>query len=380
MSELRELRQLREDNRKLKGLVADLSLDKTTPSCPSKQRASISSRYFSKISTGLMIPCIWCVLVFSSSLLVSVEGQSSVQEEPMVGQKALLSEVLSEEKVVRSLVLNRLGLQVARTIVAHAVYHLHKVETPSRLVHHVDALRRDGLLVLHDFLPASEFDALRSEYFDAYDRYREQLFTANSTNLYEMAYFHRLPPDGIPHARRFVDNPMLHQLLEGGERRSWAEFFHFSGLEYITYGETGDPDPQVTLHADAFYHTHKAWLYIEDVRPEDGPLAVVKGTHRFTLRQIPHIYSHSLETGVDPSRRIESEEMRRAGLQETLVTCPKNTLVIANTGAYHRRTPGKPGARRYAIQVVARANPFVFRTGMVARTRKIFAKRSSEVA
>ncbi len=29
VSELRELRQLREENRKLKGLVADLSLDKT---------------------------------------------------------------------------------------------------------------------------------------------------------------------------------------------------------------------------------------------------------------------------------------------------------------------------------------------------------------
>ena len=29
ISELRELRQLREENRKLKGLVADLSLDKT---------------------------------------------------------------------------------------------------------------------------------------------------------------------------------------------------------------------------------------------------------------------------------------------------------------------------------------------------------------
>lgn len=298
----------------------------------------------------------------------------------MVRQKALLSEILSEEKVVRSRLLNRLGLQVARTMVAHAVYHLHKVETPSRLNHHVEALRRDGLLVLHDFLSASEFDALRSEFFDAYDRYREQLFTVNSTNLYEMAYLHRLPPDGIPHARRFLDSPTLHQLLEGAEKRSWAEFFHFSGLEYITYGESGEPDPQLSLHADAFYHTHKAWLYIENVRPEDGPLAVVKGTHRFTLRQIPHIYSHSLGKGVDPSRRITSEEMKRVGLQETLVTCPKNTLVIANTGAYHRRTQGTPGAKRYAIQVVARATPFLFRTGIIARTRNTLAKRSSEVA
>jgi len=295
----------------------------------------------------------------------------------MPPRESLLSQIISGEKVIPAPALNRLGLQVARAVIAHTLYNLHKVSTPPSLKHHAETLRRDGILILPDFIPPDEFDALRDEFFEAYDRYRDELFTAKSTNLYEMAYLHRLPLGSIPHARRFVASATVQQLLEGGEKRSWAEFFHFSGLEYITYGESGAPDPQVTLHADAFYHTHKAWLYIEDVTPENGPLAIVKGTHRVTLRQIPYIYSHSLEKGVDPSRRIASEEMKRVGVQETVVTCPRNTLVIVNTGAYHRRTQGKPGTRRYGIQIVARATPFAFRTGMIARVKSILAKRRS---
>jgi hypothetical protein len=87
-------------------------------------------------------------------------------------------------------------------------------------------------------------------------------------------------------------------------------------------------------------------------------LAVIKGTHHLTFDQIPYIYSHSNRTGEDASRRILPEEMERQGLKETLVTVNKNTLVIANTHAYHRRTQGIDGAKRYAVHIMARAKPF----------------------
>jgi hypothetical protein len=277
----------------------------------------------------------------------------------MAAEKSLWSQITSDQKIVPSPTLNRLGLQVARALTAHTLYTLRSVPTPPSVASQVEALRRDGVLVVNDFLPESEFEAVRSEFFETYDKYRDKLLVLDSINLYEMAYLHNLPSDAVPHARKLVADTKLHTLMEGAEKRPWKKFFQFAGFEYITYGESGKPDPQITLHADAFYHTHKAWLYMEDVTPENGPFAVVKGTHRLTARQIPHIYSHSLEQGVDPSRRISKEEMERLGLEETLVTCPKNTLVIANTGAYHRRTQGKPGTRRFGVQIMARATPFV---------------------
>lgn len=276
----------------------------------------------------------------------------------MAAQKSLWSLIASDQKLVPNPILNRLGLQVARAMTAHGVYHLRRVSTPSSVDSRVRALRRDGLLIIKDFLAASEFEAVRRECFETFGQYHEKMLVLESITRYEIAYFHNLPPDSIPHARRFIADATVHALLEGAEKRRWSQMFQFAGFEYITYGESGAPDPQVTLHADAFYHTHKAWLYIEDVTPENGPLAIVKGTHRLSLQQIPYIYAHSCKEGVDPSRRISRKELERLGLQETVVTCPKNTLVLANTGAYHRRTEGHPGAKRYAMHIMTRTTPF----------------------
>lgn len=277
----------------------------------------------------------------------------------MVEQESLLASILSDRKTIPNPMLNRLGLQVARTVTAHALYHLRRVPTPSRYKDHVETLRRDGIVVIHDFLPREAFEALRHEFFDVYERHHDALLTLESMNVYEIAYFHKLPSESIPRSRQFIADPAVQALFEGGERRPWQKVFQFAGFERVRYGAaTREPDPQVSLHADAFYHTYKSWLYLEDVTEEDGPLALVKRSHHLTWQQIPYIYSHSCEDGVDPSRRISLDEMHRLRLRETLITCPSNTLVVANTGAYHRRTQGKAGNKRYAIHIMSRTSPF----------------------
>lgn len=273
--------------------------------------------------------------------------------------KSLVSEILSEQKLIASPTLNRLGLQVARTMAAHGLYNLRNIQTPKRFKEQVETLRRDGIVIVNDFLPPEEFQAVRGEFFDTYDRYQDKVLTLESINVYQIAYFHKLSRESIPHSRQFIADPTVHALFEAGERRPWQDVFQFAGFEQITCGESGELDPQVSLHADAFYHTHKSWLYIEDVTQDNGPLALVKGSHHLTLQQIPYIYLHSFEQGVDPSRRISEEEMERLKLRETVVTCPRNTLVVANTGAYHRRTQGRPGTKRYAVQIMSRTSPFV---------------------
>jgi len=277
----------------------------------------------------------------------------------MSARKSLLAKILSEEKVIENPMLNRLGLQVARAIAAHGLYNVRSTVTPERYKDQIQTLCRDGIIVINDFLPPEEFEAVRGEYFDVYERNEDKLLTLDSINVYQIAYFHKLPAEAIPRSRQFLRDPRVQTLFEGGEKRPWQRVFQFAGFERVTYGESGSDDPQASLHADAFFHTHKAWLYVEDVSEENGPLALVKGSHRLSLQQIPYIYSHSCAEGVDPSRRITPEEIERVGRRETVVTCPRNTLVVANTGAYHRRTQGKVGARRSAVQIMSRSSPFV---------------------
>lgn len=284
---------------------------------------------------------------------------SAPVEGVMAEQESLLARILSERKTIANPVLNRLGLQVARTMTAHGLYHLRSVATPNRYKDQVETLRRDGIVIINDFLPREEFEAVRSEFFDVYSRYQDKLLTLESMNVYEIAYFHKLPPESIPRSRQFIADPTVQALFEGGERRRWQKVFQFAGFERVSCGASrAEPDPQVSLHADAFYHTHKSWLYLDDVTEDNGPLALVKRSHHLTWQQIPYIYSHSCEEGVDASRRIKPEEMERLRVRETVVTCPRNTLVVANTGAYHRRTQGKAGSKRLAVHIMSRTSPF----------------------
>jgi len=41
-----------------------------------------------------------------------------------------------------------------------------------------------------------------------------------------------------------------------------------------------EADPQTELHSDIFFNTHKAWLYLDDVRREHGPRGANRQTDR----------------------------------------------------------------------------------------------------
>ena len=271
---------------------------------------------------------------------------------------ALWRQVLSDEKVVSSPLLNRLGVQLVRSALAHGLYRVRPRPVPDEVRREVDALRRDGVVVLPGFLPEDQFEALRTEFFDVVEHHIDDFMTLDDANVYQMGYVHELGEQLIPKTCQFLREPRLRALLEGAEKRTWGAFFRLAGLECITYGDSVTTDPQVALHSDSFHHTHKAWLYMDDVTRENGPLAVIKGSHHLRLGQLRHIYAHSNKSGHDPSRRIPREELEHLGLEETVVVCASNTLVIANTHAYHHRTQGRTGAKRYAIHLMARARPF----------------------
>ena len=65
----------------------------------------------------------------------------------------LLRRILSDQKTVPSPLLNRLGLQVFRTITAHGLYRLRRPAIPHPYSGHIAALRRDGIVMIENFLP-----------------------------------------------------------------------------------------------------------------------------------------------------------------------------------------------------------------------------------
>jgi hypothetical protein len=58
------------------------------------------------------------------------------------------------------------------------------------------------------------------------------------------------------------------------------------------------------------------------------------------------------------SRKVTDDEVRARGLERRVVTCARNTFVMANTCGYHSRSVGEAGATRRALHKQFRSNPF----------------------
>jgi hypothetical protein len=282
----------------------------------------------------------------------------------MTIRSAPLSRIFSRDKAIHSGVLNRIGVQVARTVIARAVYNLRSAPTHPELAHESETLRRDGVVVIPSFLAPDLFEQVRDEAMTVLDQQAHHAIVHNvGPNRLEAIDVEKLA-HLLPYTCRFYDQPRLKGLMENAERRK-LHGYGFRGLERLTQGTNegtheGTHDAETELHSDIFYPVHKGWLYLTDVTLEHGPLSYVKGSHRVSPTQLLYVYRESCRLNAG-SRRITEDEMERLGLEETPVVCASNTLVIANTLGYHRRLVGKSGKQRVALHQSLRSKPFTLR-------------------
>ncbi|MFO1538801.1 MAG: phytanoyl-CoA dioxygenase family protein, partial [Actinomycetota bacterium] len=138
----------------------------------------------------------------------------------------------------------------------------------------------------------------------------------------------------------------------------------------ITIGDYSLADEQTRLHVDSVFHTHEVWLYLTDVTEENAPLVYVPRSHHLDAVRLRAEYRDSVDPSrcIDPSRRVPDAEMERRGLTPQVVTCPKNTLVIADTCGYHARAIGQDGGHRRALYMFFRSNPFRYPWPRTRRT------------
>ena len=272
-----------------------------------------------------------------------------------------LRQIVSSDKVVDSKLLNLLGVQVQRTLAARLRYNLRRWPVDKTVKDKVDELSREGIVVLPTFLPPDHFEGIRREYLPLLDENADKLTVyRHGPNTYELAIIRNFDESALPYTYKFLAEPRLHAILEAAEKRPLHYLSGHRALERLIQGPVGEQeDPETELHSDTFFTNHKAWLYLSDVEMENGPFVYVKRSHRLTLTKLYYLYKESC-TRNHNSRRIVRDELERLGLQETSVTCPKNTLVIANVHGFHRRLRGQPGCRRYAVHVSLRVNPFTW--------------------
>ena len=264
--------------------------------------------------------------------------------------------------------LNRHGLHVRRVRLARMMADRRR----ARLAAAVDpadriAFERDGFVEKRDFLPAGVFAELRDRLLAWPGPAREMVQGDTITRRYAVN------PEllaAVPAIRAFQRDPRWRALAR------YVASFDIEPLLYVqsilSHRRDAPPDPQTSLHADTFHPTMKAWLFLEDVAADEGPLTYVAGSHRLTpeRRAWERDRSMSVSGGSDylsarGSFRIDVAELAGLGLPPpTAFVVPANTLVVADTFGFHARGPSNGRSTRIELFAYSRRNPFLPFTGL----------------
>ncbi len=264
--------------------------------------------------------------------------------------------------------LNAWGLHQKRVALADrmAAWRRRRME---RLVPRAEreAFARDGFVKIENFLSPDAFAALRDQVMNFPGPAREMVQGDTITRRYA------LDPEtleALPAAKALVRDKAWQGLIRYVGSYDTAPLVYIQSI--LTHRHDAPPDPQTKLHADTFHPTVKAWLFLTDVAPDEGPLTYVAGSHKRDAKRLAWEKKRSLDvlTGDDflssrGSLRIDESELAELGLpQATAFAVPANTLVVCDTSGFHARGPAVRPSTRVEMWAYGRRNPFLPWTGI----------------
>jgi len=224
----------------------------------------------------------------------------------------------TKNPVIGSRLANRLGLHVARMVVAHAIMGLRmrllgrKVDPQLREQWH-----RDGYMLIENFLDDVSFAALRREVASADADVRECI---QGDTLTHRIHLDHSTLESMPAFKSALDAPRLQRLLKFASGKNVRPIPY---IQTIKNGYVDGPvDPQKHLHSDTFHPTMKSWFF-------------------------------------NGSLRLTDEDAQRMGFPAPKAfSVPANTLVVANTHGFHCRGRASQKSTRTELWTISRGNPF----------------------
>ena len=274
-------------------------------------------------------------------------GAKSFRDNPLIGSDRLNMRGLHERRV-----------RLAHAMAARRRAKLAPAVDPANLA----LFERDGYVAKRDFLPPATFAALREQLLGWEGPAREMVQGDTITRRYAVDPEMRRD---VPAIRAFAGDPRWQALAR------FVASFDVEPLLYVqsilSHRLQAPPDPQTNLHADTFHPTMKAWLFLDDVAADEGPLTYVAGSHRATPERLAWEKRRSLEVrgegdflSARGSFRIAPDELAALGLpQPTIFAVPANTLVIADTFGFHARGVSVRASTRIELFAYSRRNPFL---------------------
>ncbi|MCF3934662.1 phytanoyl-CoA dioxygenase family protein [Acuticoccus sp. M5D2P5] len=226
-----------------------------------------------------------------------------------------------------------------------------------------ESVDRDGFVVRHNALPDDLLKRVREE-VASIPRPAWQMRQGQAVNRV-MPLPARSDGSAMAALSRYLASPDIRNLVGYTAGRTG----HIVGmLQTIAVDPpSGAADPQADLHADTFHPTAKLWLFLHDVREEDGPFAYAPGSHRLTPERLEWEHQQAIRATSNADRhhaagsfRLPEDQLKALGYGEVRpCPVPGNTLVVADTYGFHRRCPSPHRTVRTSLYGVLRRNPFL---------------------
>ena len=171
--------------------------------------------------------------------------------------------------------------------------------------------------------------------------------------------------DRAPTLAQFVRDQRVINLIRYAASTGGRPIFSLQAI--LTNGSDAGDDPQASPHEDTFHAAAKAWFFLHDVGPEDGPFFYLPTSHLRTQDRLKWEHRQSLTAACHPIRyhargsfRISETDITELGLvMPKPLAVRANTLVVADTSGFHGRTPSPAPTVRIEIYATLRRNPFL---------------------
>tara|TARA_B100000787_G_scaffold148486_1_gene119978 strand:+ start:1518 stop:2390 length:873 start_codon:yes stop_codon:yes gene_type:complete len=275
-------------------------------------------------------------------------------------------QIFTSKKNINLILFNILGLQVFRYLLSKIAFLFAKfIFQDNKLL---SSYENKGVYLTEDFLPEKDFLKVQEEFSKIFDdekkarnTYKDSPDQKNSSIDYYLYEFEDniFNNHNYPNLCQVLKNKKINDFFKFAEKKKKIHLY--MRLERVFTKDQLRNDSNAYWHVDTYHNTHKGWIYLTDVKKENGPYNYIVGSNKFSFERLFWEYSNSIKTCfyknylsfffiAKDSKKFENKKLE--------VICNKNSFMITNTHGCHRRGDSEVHQVRDAISFYTRENPF----------------------
>ncbi len=267
--------------------------------------------------------------------------------------------IFSSKYILRSKFLNSLGFQIFRIRLADYLLERRQKNLISRTHHenkikaeYLKKLKEEGVLEVKNVLPTEIFDKLHNIIESIKKDKTEYKHFVKAGAEYREVVVKTVDPELFDYlTRNFWVKELAKSYL--GKKKVKMEWRIKLIRDY-----DGTFDNNTLWHADTFFNTLKAFIYLNDVDSSKDVYNYVLGSHVMTPAILDLHYRYSKNNLKQPWP--DKTEIERLNLPKFHKSIQSNTLVLSDTRGLHRRRPKDQADRlwRSTLFCSFRSSPF----------------------